>query len=575
MKVLLSVILALLLLPLHAQTEWVRIFTDYTAMHRIDTNGELIAAVGQRDGEQIALKILNKEGEVLGESTEHLRYRSSYDDVIVVSDSLVIAGAHFIGNVQVGGGAGSAFRFYSPNAEVKYTNYFGTFLNSRGTCSLAEVNQDRFLVSAGGKMSYLQWYENATARTIESNKFDASTWADYHFLENWRDSLAVLISNRIDSLSLHHFNGERVSRIALDRDISATLLHGDTLWMADDTLLYRVLIPSLQLEEVSPLPRAPLTIGLQWLPEEEQLFMFERGKSNSSQFWHFDPLTNTWEDIGVASFPGAKLMDMVYQDGYYTYCGVFIDTLGKDNSFIGRSLSPLFELPVQEADLAVEVQLVAVDTSTEESWGENSVELRTFWEAEITLTNNGTAPTGTIIWESEEFVSGYDVPRSWYDKVSGNYYRPIQPNESVTFTVRFSEESFVYDQEELEAAIAKPYTLCFYAIEEDTWRDAVPANNYACSTGQAMFMEEEEEEVEEEVYKLYPNPAEGTLHLQSPVDPITSWTIFGILGNTIASESLSVPDKQIEIILPPLSPGQYWIRMQTADGQSWRSFYAQ
>ncbi len=185
MRLLISLVLCFTIHTLWSQTEFVKVFTDQTVLHRIATNGSLIAAVGQKNERQIAVKTLNYQGELLGENSDHLHYWSIYDDVLVLNDSNVVASGHFITSHASGGPfAGSEVRMYNSTAEMTSFGFLGMNLQAAsGNSSLAPVSNDRFLFSAGGALGYAQLNSDNLLTAIEDTSFESSaSSSDFHFL---------------------------------------------------------------------------------------------------------------------------------------------------------------------------------------------------------------------------------------------------------------------------------------------------------------------------------------------------------------------------------------------------------
>jgi hypothetical protein len=572
MRLLISLLLCFTIHGLWSQTEFVRVFTDQTVLHRISTNGSLIAAVGQKNEWQIAVKTLDDQGELLGESSDFLQYISSYDDVIVLNDSNVVASAHYETSHASGGSyTGSAVNMYNAAAERTAYSFLGIALESTpGTSSLTPVANDRFLYSSGGTLAYAQLNNGSLPTVIENTSFEPYPFPDYHFLENWQDSLAVLVSNELDSLFLRKFNGELVQGIPLDRDITATCLVGNTLWLTDDTYLYQYTLPALEIEQIAPLPEAPLTLGLAWIAAEGKLLSFERDHLGSSDFWLFDPIAVQWEELGQVPLPNAKLLDMIYNEGSYLFCGSYLNVFGETSSFVGKSGDPIFEFPESETDIGIEVQLELIDTSFFESFFQQVC--RRTWDAEVTLTNHGIAPVEEIIWKSDEYLKGYHPVTPYYEQLQGRLEEPLLPTESITFTTQFATQTASYNLENLEVKLAAPYTICFQANAANDFGDTMRENNVACPT-----WEMEPEMISNpgsEFIRMYPNPATDRLYLEaSASEQIKEWRIFGALGNIVDTEVLAMPAQEVSIDLPPLSSGLYWIGIYTTETEIWYSFF--
>lgn len=572
MRLLISLLLCSTIHVLWAQTEFVRVFTHELVLNRISTNGLLIAAVGQRSEWQITLKTLNYQGELLGESSSALQYRSSYDDVIVLNDNNVVASGHYVTSHASGGTySGSAVNMYNAAAEQTVYHLLGTaFQTATGVGRLTPVSNDRFLFSAGGTLGYAQLNNDNPPTVIAYTSFEPYPDDDYHFLENWQDSLAVLVSNRLDSLFLRKFDGELVQGIPLDRDITATCLAGNKLWLTDDTYLYQYTLPALEIEQITPLPEAPLTLGLAWIPDEGKLLSFERENLGSSDLWMFDPISMQWEELGQVALPNAELLDMIYYEGSYLFCGSYMNVFGELTSFIGKSSDPIFEFPEPETDIGIEVELELVDTSFFESFFQQVCK-RT-WDAEVTLTNHGIAPVEEIIWKSDEYLKGYHPVTPYYEQLQGRLEEPLLPTESITFTVQFATHTASYNRENLEVKLAAPYTICFQANAANDFGDYLRENNVSCPT---WVMEPEMEPYPgPETVNVYPNPAADMLFLQArPPGLIKEWKITGALGNVVDTEVLAVPAEEVSINLPSLPSGLYFIGIHTTETEVWYSFF--
>jgi hypothetical protein len=389
-------------------------------------------------------------------------------------------------------------------------------------------------------------------------------------LENWQDSLAVLVSNELDSLFLRKFTGELVQGIPLDSDITATCLVGNSLWLTDDTYLYQYTLPALEIEQIAPLPEAPLTIGLAWIAAEGKLLSFERDHLGSSDFWMFDPISVQWAALGQVSLPNAKLLDMIYHEGSYLFCGSYLNVFGETSSFVGKSGDPIFEFPALETDIGIKAHLELIDTTFIES---ESFEIgRRTWEVELTITNHGAAPVDEIIWKSDEYLPFFHPVAPYYVRIQDTLQEQLLPNDSITLTAQFITEVAASNLEGLAVKLAEPYTICFYANAANDFGDTMPENNVSCPT-----WEMEPEMISNpapDFIRMYPNPATDRLYLEaSASERIKEWRIFGSLGNIVDAEVLAMPAQEVSIDLPPLSSGLYWIGIYTTETEVWYSFF--
>lgn len=582
MRLFISLFFFFTIYSLCSQTEFVKVFTDQTVLSRISTNGSLIAAVGQKNGRQIALKTLNYQGELLGESNDFLQYMSAYDDVLVLNDSSVITSGHFITSLASGGPfSGSEVRMYNSAAERTVFGFLRMNLQiASGISNLAPVSNNRFLFSAGGALGYAQLGDDNHLTAIEDTTFDPSgSSSDYHFLENWQDSLAVIISNNLDSMFLHKFTGERVHDIQLDEDITATCLVGNTLWLTDDTYLYQYTMPEMEVEQVFPLPEAPLTFGLEWVGDEGKLLFFERSNLGSSDCWMFDPISMQWEELGQISLPNAKLLDMIYYQGSYLFCGSYINVFGESTSFIGKSGDPVFEFPEPETDIGIKAQLELVDTSFFETDFFYRSDLT--WEVKITLTNHGIAPVDEIIWKSDSYLRSYYPPNSNYHQLHDTLQEQLLPTDSITFTTQFIINVASSSPEGLEEKLAEPYTICFYANAINDFGDYARENNVSCPTGEIepemepeMEPDPEPDSEESDLIKMYPNPAVDKLFLEAKSSEfIEEWKILSVLGNVVDTEILDTPVQEVSIDLPLLPSGLYWMGIYLTETKVWYPFF--